>query len=415
MGPEINKDIPEPKVVSLPDREVLARKLQELGVYGISPQTNGFFHTLTENLSDRTLNGMGVYMAWNLASATALANEIPIVRAGVDMYFDRVISALVPDPEVVDHAKAMRQMILEEAQKRAKAAEPKIDELGPEDSLEDFERFTQALRVNEILQEYVKDSYREGSGHHLQDDNNPFYRQTHRGFFLEYYYGTPAQLWTPWGEYRLKSDGGRLAGDEAEKELLGRLGATMHRPELNKREGTIGPIYAVHSVDGVELPDPVERPRSAYKEYDEADKAWNELVKKYYESKSHGVPLTSAEKYALDQAIIAERAKKELPLGDESDIKELVMLSFYRGKVVKYTRDEGKTWHYTKLGMGEAEYFQGGNLGFQADQEVLPNAQVHASYALTAEDFDKGMVVRPATEEEVEGMKFSYEFNEQES
>lgn len=401
------------KTVNMPNREILVRKLHEGGVLGISDQTDSFFNSFANWVSGGEVSAEGIVNSWYLTMASTLADQAPVVQNAVDMYFDRTVDLITPDPEVAQQAKDHRKMVLEEIKKQneaKRAAEPKLD-LGPEDSIQDFDRFSQAIRVNEIMEGYETGGSRKTIS--IQDLNNPYYRQTHRGFFLEYYYGSPAYLHTPWGELRLGREAGRFTGDL--DEFLGRLGATLYKPEVNNNQGTFGPVYAVHKIDDVELPDPIERPRDAYKEYKEVRAVWDELSRKYYEAKGQTRPLTGLEKMHLDDEMIEKRSKLEPPINDD-DIKELYQLSVLRGKVVKYTQDGGKTWYYTKLGPGEPQYYQGGNLGFHADREVLPHGESHASIALTEEDFKNGMVVRIVRDpEEIKRMKFSYDFSKPEN
>lgn len=282
------------------------------------------------------------------------------------------------------------------------AEEPKVEDPGPEDSLHDFERFSQAMRVKKVTGEYIEERCKRGRS--LQDNINPYNRQTRRGFFLIDYYGSPYGLLTPWGEYLLSGEDGRFTGDK--KAFLQRLGATIYRPVVCNEMGTFGPEYAIHKIDNVELPDPVERPGSAYRHYEELDRAWNQLARQYYESLGQTPPLTSIEKFRLDDAILEARGQSEPPV-NKDDIGNLEELERFRGKVVKYTMDGGKTWHYTRLDGGERRF--SGGLGYGSNKEVMPNRQSHAPFTFTDERFERGMVVRPATEEEIKGLKFSYE------
>lgn len=399
------------KTVGMPDREILARQLQQIGVLGISEQTNAFFQRFTEYLSDKTVNAPGVYMAWTLAGTDTLSGYPPVVGIMMDVYFDWVVDAIIPDKDVAENAKTVRSRTLDTVENMLKASEPKVEDLGPEDSLDDLQRYSQARKIADIIFEYAS-SPRTGAKIWMEDwrdqGANPYYNQTHRGFFLEQYYNTPGKLWTPWGEYDF---GGSSSGwdDKTRQKVLDRLGATEYLPVRHEEYGEVGPIYAIHKIDDVELPDPVSRPRSSFKSYEDAKKAWEKLTKDYHRSKGETPPLTVEEKFVLDDAILEERGKKEPPVSDD-DIKELMMLAFYVGKVVKFTMDQGKTWHYTRIKNHEAQYFANGNLGFRTDNEVMPSTQVHSSSALTVEDFNKGLVVRPTTEEETKDLKFSYDF-----
>lgn len=399
------------KLVAMPDREVLVRQLQKLGVLGISDQSNTFFNRYSEYLADNEMNAAGVYSLWVKASTDTLSGEVPTVRAILDGYFDIVVEAVVPDKEVAQEAKIIREEMLKKLGKLAKAAEPKVKELGAADSLNDFERYSQARRIADIVFEYASpkvgsdiwmDDRRDGSA-------NPYYNQTRRGFFLEQYYSSLSRLWTPWGAYGF-GGGSNGMSPEVSDAILKRFGATLHEPVRHEEYGTVGPVWALHKIDETELPEPVVQPRSAFRTSEVSHKTWEKLTKRYHKAKGETAPLTTLEKFALDDAILEERGKKEPPINDY-DIKSTTELSFFRGQVVKYTQDGGKTWHYTKLHNTEPQYYAGGVLGFGADREVLPNTQVHAFSALTAEDFERGMIVRPTKPDEIKGLKFSYEFD----
>lgn len=414
MSPERkpNQDF-NTKLVAMPDREVLVRQLQKLGVLGISDKSNTFFNRYSEYLADNEMNAAGVYALWNKASTDTLSGEMPVVRATLDAYFDIVVDAVVPDKEVAQEAKEIRKELLKELGKLAKAAEPKVKELGAADSLNDFERYSQARRIADIVFEYVSPKVESDiwMDDRRDESANPYYNQTRKGFFLEQYYSSLSKLWTPWGAYGFGGSGSGMS-PEVRDAILKRFGATLHEPVRNEEYGTVGSVWALHRIDEIELPEPVVQPRSAFRTHDASDKAWEKLTKRYHRAKGEQAPLTTLEKFALDDAILEERGRKEPPINDY-DIKGLTELSFFRGQVVKYTQDGGKTWHYTKLDDREAQYYKGGILGFGANEEVLPHIQVHASCALTAEKFERGMIVRPTKPDEIKGLKFSYEFDEE--
>jgi hypothetical protein len=392
----------------MPDREIILRRLKDSGVLGVSEPSNAFFYKFTEYLADRPVIGPVLNLFWAQAMTDTMSGYPPQVSLAMNLYFNRAIEAVTQDPEVTEEAKVFREQIYAELKKRVELAQPNPEDLGPKDSLHDLERYTQARKIADLVFQYTSEDSQVDD--RREEEANPYYNQTHRGFFLEQYYGLPNKIWTPWGEYGFGGSGSGWDKKTLDK-ILQRLGATLHKPLKREEYGEVGPIYALHKIDDIELPDPVERPRKAYIPYKESKDAWRKLTKEYYESQEIIPPLTVTEQFALDNAILEERGKNEPPVND-SDIKELALLSFYIGKVVKYTKDDGKTWHYTKLDREGSQYFQGGNLGFGAYQEVLPNTQVHSSVALTAKDFDNGMVVRPVTEEEIKGIKFSYEFED---
>jgi len=276
------------KVVQMPPQEEILRKLQDAGLYGLTSQTDTFFQRFSEQAADHEIVGAGLNMAWELAGYDTLRQYPSVVRAAVNAGFDRAVDAITPDPEVAEQAKAFRRKVLEEAERQRKAAEPTAEDLGVADSLKDFDRYTQARKVGDIVFEQVtRKAGQRGEGIWMEDwreqEVNPFYRQTHRGFFLEQYYSSPSILWTPWGEYHIGGSGSGWP-EEPRQAVLNKLGVTLHKPEVNNEMGTIGPIYAVHEVDGVALPNPIERPRSQFAPYEEVKTAWKSLTQQYRQS-----------------------------------------------------------------------------------------------------------------------------------
>lgn len=142
--------------------------------------------------------------------------------------------------------------------------------------------FAAARKIADIVFEYASpDVHRSLEDIWLEDRRqegvNPFYSQTTSGLFLELYYGQPAEVWTPWGKYGF---GGSGSGSwrEAMPKLLERLGATVHIEEYNDQMGTHGPVYAIHSVDGQPLPEPVAARHDDFMEYEVARDEWKSLL-----------------------------------------------------------------------------------------------------------------------------------------
>jgi hypothetical protein len=84
---------------------------------------------------------------------------------------------------------------------------------------------------------------------------NPYYDRTSCGLRLEFYYGLPNKVHTPWGYYGYGGGGyGEFAA--LTKELFKFVQVKMFQPGKQEAIGYIGPIYTVVSVDGIELPEP---------------------------------------------------------------------------------------------------------------------------------------------------------------
>lgn len=111
---------------------------------------------------------------------------------------------------------------------------------------------------------------------------NPYYNQTN-GLFLEFYYGHPSCLWTPWGKWKIcGSSSGSWDKKDADgkspvDKIMERLGTELYIPGEMTSSGYFGPVCALCSFDGIELPAPETLERSAYDKYEVVKSAWNEL------------------------------------------------------------------------------------------------------------------------------------------
>lgn len=110
-----------------------------------------------------------------------------------------------------------------------------------------------------------------------RDELNGFYGQTESGLFIEIYYGMPSRIWTPWGEWRIGGSG--VGHHDHEAFIMEKFGATVHTPKKIDRMGEHGPVYALHSVNGVALPEPIACAKGYEGRitYAEANAAWAEL------------------------------------------------------------------------------------------------------------------------------------------
>lgn len=83
---------------------------------------------------------------------------------------------------------------------------------------------------------------------------NYYYNRTKSGLFLGYYYGSPSEIWTPWGSWGFV---GSLSGPwpiEAQQTLENKLGLKIAVPEFNAESGTFGPAYEITRFGEIELP-----------------------------------------------------------------------------------------------------------------------------------------------------------------
>ncbi len=114
---------------------------------------------------------------------------------------------------------------------------------------------------------------------------NPFYGQTEQGLFLEYSHGHPRKVWTPWGYWQFAWRVS-YSGDPWSTilpRILERLGATLFMPERygQYEYGKVGPIYAIHRVDEIELPEPKVREDQNYLAFEAVNAAWNNMTERY--------------------------------------------------------------------------------------------------------------------------------------
>lgn len=100
-------------------------------------------------------------------------------------------------------------------------------------------------------------------------DFNPYYNQVN-GLFIAEHYGTPSELWTPWGETSCAFFG-ETKDKELNKLLYSKFDAKLIIPKTTTTAGVHGPVYALHTLHGKPLPVPQMLERSAYLSYDEVE------------------------------------------------------------------------------------------------------------------------------------------------
>lgn len=222
----------------------------------------------------------GVVMLFTLAISDYSQNYPPFGGTILYRLMPRWIDAIVDDKVAVE---AVNEFI-NKVDKDVEAAKPvRIAPVGP---IEDDNLY---LAVRKIVDIFYEEVARWDVNHLISvtftdDGVNPFYNQTEIGLFVEYYYGHPSKVWTPWGYFHFTGSvgySGNAPWDDISDNFTRRLGATLYLPEKNTKAGTYGPVYAVHTVDSINLPEPKVRERQNFLEYEVAKNAWKNMSKRY--------------------------------------------------------------------------------------------------------------------------------------
>lgn len=153
---------------------------------------------------------------------------------------------------------------------------------------EDYDLYLAMRKVGDIVAEEVRKAQAAGAVMFVAFHSggiNPFCNQTDSGLFLEYYYGTPIGVWTPWGCWQFVWRFGCSGNPWPKilKRVLERLGATEFMPFMprNVSHGVIGPVYAIHKVDDIELPEPKVREHQNYWASEMVKEAWAKMDTRY--------------------------------------------------------------------------------------------------------------------------------------
>lgn len=111
---------------------------------------------------------------------------------------------------------------------------------------------------------------------------NGFYQRTTSGLYLEFSYGTPNKIWTPWGYWLFVGSTGYNSTDEQLRaqlaSFMARLSVELHSPLQSGKFGEYGPVYKVLAVDGAQLPPPGDvLPNATLDEHHTAQAEWARL------------------------------------------------------------------------------------------------------------------------------------------
>lgn len=226
----------------------------------------------------------GIVLMLELAAQDYGQQYPPPMGAIVRLFIPRWIDALIDDKEVAEAAKQFLNEIEEKVKEDRKANTPTRVE--PEGPIEDYDLYIAVRKVSDIFFEEVHTAQEAGADLHVSfcnDGANPFYSQTASGLFVEYYYGHPSKVWTPWGYWHFVSHVGYSGNPWPSilERVLERLGATEYIAERSEEWGVYGPVYALSKVDDIELPEPTVRERQNYLEYSVANQAWKNMTQRY--------------------------------------------------------------------------------------------------------------------------------------
>ena len=157
---------------------------------------------------------------------------------------------------------------------------------------QEYEQFKQCMQIGNLLIEIIKK--RQNQGWHLPVEDgrkawpgsNPFYNQTEQGFFLEFSYGRPSRLWTPWGEVKLEHTlpcfyrSVKEGWNKVSLEFMDNLDTELYR---KKSLGYDGSVYKILKIKEISLPQSKEQNQKNYKKYEEINSKWAILEKRYNE------------------------------------------------------------------------------------------------------------------------------------
>jgi len=105
------------KVAKMPDVQQMEQKLTEVGLLGISEQSDRVFKRFASSVAGSEKVGAGLAMAWELANYDELKDYPPQVQALMSMYFNKTVDTVTPDPEVAQQAKQFMAEVRNEAKK----------------------------------------------------------------------------------------------------------------------------------------------------------------------------------------------------------------------------------------------------------------------------------------------------------
>ncbi|HEU5122145.1 MAG TPA: hypothetical protein VFT59_04835 [Candidatus Saccharimonadales bacterium] len=106
-------------------------------------------------------------------------------------------------------------------------------------------------RIAELYDECTNDPH-DISGPHRERGPDPLYKRTRNGLFLEFYYGGPYRLWTPWGSWLFAGAAPDVTNIPA---FMSQLTLWMYEGEERYPDGNfVKPVYGIQAIESQELP-----------------------------------------------------------------------------------------------------------------------------------------------------------------
>lgn len=241
-----------PKTFSLPSESEMRLRLQTVSD---EPYLAEKLYPLLLRHAGQELTATGLVLAVQGALLDYAQGRPPIMSGIIQMYLNPIVVALVDDEDI--KAEALNDIAETEAELQQKLA-----------------LMRQIKHLARVYDECVTDKWNQSEAYR-KGGVNPFHHQTESGLFLEFSYGYPSKVWTPWGYWYF------AAAQPSEAELnafMARLTVRLHSPVKELTSGFYGPVYAILAIDGEALPEPVLlTDQRQYTDEDIADAEWQRL------------------------------------------------------------------------------------------------------------------------------------------
>lgn len=104
----------EQKSVPMPNRESMTQSLEDIGLYGLTPQSDKVLNSFIGLVANSSKDGIGLALCWELASSEELRDYPREVHVIVSTFYERVIDTIIPEQQVATEAKLFRTQILEQ-------------------------------------------------------------------------------------------------------------------------------------------------------------------------------------------------------------------------------------------------------------------------------------------------------------